>query len=130
MWDLANPNAILNDNIDTKFSVSESKQVYFSKGNLQYNPKNETWRFAENQWDVCHQSGDNVGEDYASWQGDDKWTDLFGWGMWLDEITDMAKIVNTSQNVTEYAPLLTDDDSEFKNNKKTVEGIVWQTFFA
>lgn len=121
------PVAILNDNIDTKFSVSESKQVYFSKGNLQYNPKNETWRFAENQWDVCHQSDDSVGEDYASWQGDDKWTDLFGWGMWLDEITDKAKIVNTSQNKTEYAPLLTDDGTEFKNNKKTLDGIAWQT---
>ena len=28
-------------------------QVYFSQGNLQYKPSTNTWRFAENQWDLC-----------------------------------------------------------------------------
>lgn len=33
------------------FSVSPTKQVYFSKGNLKYNGSTSTWSFEENQWD-------------------------------------------------------------------------------
>lgn len=33
-----------------KFSVSETKQVNFSQGNLQYNQDTKTWRFADNQY--------------------------------------------------------------------------------
>lgn len=33
------------------FSVSATKKVYFSKGNLQYQASTNTWRFATNQWD-------------------------------------------------------------------------------
>ena len=35
----------------SEFSVSETKKVYFSQGNLQYQASTNTWRFAENQWD-------------------------------------------------------------------------------
>ena len=40
------------------FSVSDSKQVTFSKGNLQYTQSTNTWSFAENQWDYI--GTDNV----------------------------------------------------------------------
>lgn len=65
------------------FTVSsEGKKVYFSKGNLQYNASADPqWRFAENQYDICHKSNDEVGNNYKNWK--DKWTDLFGWGTWL-----------------------------------------------
>ncbi len=33
------------------FSISEEQQVRFSKGNLQYRPYFDQWRFAECQWD-------------------------------------------------------------------------------
>ena len=69
------------------FSVSETKKVYFSKGNLQYQASTKTWRFADNQWDfiggehgVIHTgnvnacSNNNISETYAGW------IDLFGWG--------------------------------------------------
>ncbi len=46
------------------FSVSESKIVAFSKGNLQYRPSDGKWRFAGHQWDY----------------GNNGWLDLFGWG--------------------------------------------------
>ena len=46
-----------NDGIGT-FSVSDSKQVTFSKGNLQYTQSTNTWSFAENQWDYI--GTDNV----------------------------------------------------------------------
>lgn len=36
--------------INSVFSVSATEQVYFSKGNLQYQTKTNTWRFADNQY--------------------------------------------------------------------------------
>lgn len=57
-----------------KFSVSESKQVVFSKGNLQYHMESKKWRFAETQTDF-------IGAyifDYAV-QFRDGWNDMFSW---------------------------------------------------
>ncbi len=48
------------------FSVSATKTVHFSQGNLQY--VGGTWRFAEHQWDI-------IGNAQA-----DNNRDLFGWG--------------------------------------------------
>ena len=81
------------------FSVASDKKVVFSPGNLQYNTGTKEWRFAPHQYDVCHATGDNVGEDYASWKTDSKWTDLLGWGMWLDG-TDATSITQTSLAVS------------------------------
>ena len=68
------------------FSVSDSKQVTFSKGNLQYTQSTNTWSFASTQWEMI--GTDNVtGGSVSSTQhgyyrdGDalaDK-VDLFGW---------------------------------------------------
>lgn len=69
------------------FSVSESKQVYFSKGNLQYTQSTNTWSFAENQYDYIgtdNVTGGSVSSDPN--KGDRKEgtaladkVDLFGW---------------------------------------------------
>ena len=59
--------------INGLFSVSETKQVYFSKGNLQYQASTNTWHFAENQWDYAGSGNSNVSEFYSGW------IDLFGW---------------------------------------------------
>ena len=56
------------------FSVSDSKRVSFSPGNLQYNAAAGQWRFAEEQYDCCADGNANVGSHY------DGWIDLFGWG--------------------------------------------------
>ena len=40
------------------FSVAADKQVYFTKGNLQYTQSTKTWSFAENQYDML--GTDNV----------------------------------------------------------------------
>ena len=56
---------IIDGAIMAKFSVSETKKVYFSMGNLQYNSegthkcadgtiKSGTWRFAEKQYELKH----------------------------------------------------------------------------
>ena len=60
------------DGIDV-FSVSDSKQVTFSKGNLQYHPANNEWRFAESQLDYIGDANSNCSSTYNGW------LDLFGW---------------------------------------------------
>ncbi|MBQ7631413.1 MAG: hypothetical protein IJS82_01440 [Paludibacteraceae bacterium] len=56
-----------------EFSVSATKKVHFSQGNLQYQATTNTWRFADNQYTRCKTNG-YIAEDY------DGWIDLFGWG--------------------------------------------------
>lgn len=56
------------------FSVSATKQVTFSKGNLQYQASTNTWRFAEHQYDYIGEANKNISATYSGW------IDLFGWG--------------------------------------------------
>ena len=69
-----------------KFTInSYGDQIYFSKGNLQYQASTDTWRFAENQWDYVgddNTTGGNVsGSDNRSISSTySGWIDLFGWG--------------------------------------------------
>lgn len=67
------------------FSVSTTKQVRFSRGNLQYNTIGKhrtadggtapgTWRFAQKQYEILGDENEHVS---ASNTG---WIDLFGWG--------------------------------------------------
>ena len=56
------------------FSVSETKTVMFSPGNLQYQASTKTWRFAEHQWEVIGEDNQNISASYSGW------IDLFGWG--------------------------------------------------
>ena len=55
--------------LNGEFSVSATKKVRFSKGNLQYNVTNQTWQFAANQYDYLGDDNDVTGV-----------MDLFGWG--------------------------------------------------
>ena len=59
-----------------QFSVSNSQQIFFSQGNLQYIGSATTpyWKFADHQWDYF---GNNTGQNSSSWKVD---RDLFGWG--------------------------------------------------
>ena len=73
------------------FSVSATQQVHFSQGNLQYQARTNTWRFAEHQYDyvgtqtaayegafhggnVSGSDNRNISSTYSGW------IDLFGWG--------------------------------------------------
>ena len=67
--------------INGLFSVSETKKVYFSKGNLQatYDGSSWTWSFAEHQYDALGEAGANTlinGNGTVSAPGS---VDLFGW---------------------------------------------------
>ena len=65
---------IENGTIKAAFSVSQTKKVYFSTGNLQYQASTGTWQFAENQYDVVGNDNSNISSTNAAF------IDLFGWG--------------------------------------------------
>jgi uncharacterized protein (TIGR02145 family) len=83
-----NPNP---SNTAKAFSISDSKQVTFSKGNLQYHPANKEWRFAENQTDYIGNANSNCSSTYNGW------LDLFGWST---ATTNFG--VSTSTSSTDY----------------------------
>lgn len=75
--------------INGLFSVSETQQVWFSQGNLQYQASTGTWKFATNSYDYVGGkrlpggstyygnvggSNNNISMTYSGW------IDLFGWG--------------------------------------------------
>lgn len=80
------PNTAPEGAIPALFSISETQQVFFSKGNLQYQASTGTWRFAEHQWDFV--GGGDYGTVYENGVKCDNtqispaysgWIDLFGW---------------------------------------------------
>ena len=67
------PNTAPEGAIPALFSVSSTQQVFFSKGNLQYQASTGTWRFAEYQWDYVGSNNSQISQTYSGW------IDLFGW---------------------------------------------------
>ena len=70
------PDAGLNDDgsLCGVFAVSDSTQVAFSRGNLQYQPSSASWRFAESQKEILGRDNENISASYTGW------IDLFAWG--------------------------------------------------
>lgn len=64
----------VNGKLPGLFSVSDSLQVQFSMGNLQYQPSSDVWRFATNQYDVLDCERYKVSAEYNGW------LDAFAWG--------------------------------------------------
>ena len=61
--------------LDGFYSVSDTKKVFFSQGNLQYNNGGVTWRFAPNQWD-------RIGNDGGQYTSESTGArDVFAWAM-------------------------------------------------
>ncbi|MEE0923397.1 MAG: hypothetical protein UIB40_03620 [Paludibacteraceae bacterium] len=75
------------------FSVSSTKKVVFSPGNLQYDRMSRTWSFAENQYDAL--GANNVKNGALA----DK-IDLFGWS---GSNSAVLYGVNLSDNALDYA---------------------------
>lgn len=58
------------------FSISASKQIQFSQGNLQYRPRINSWRFAPHQYDYAGADNQYVTQLATC----NVWIDLFGYG--------------------------------------------------
>ncbi|MBR5082369.1 MAG: hypothetical protein IKX35_08030 [Bacteroidales bacterium] len=89
------PSGVPEGAINGLFTINENgDQVYFSKGNLQYQASTDTWRFAENQWNYVggvdyNQNMLEYGNVYENGVKCDNamisstysgWIDLFGYG--------------------------------------------------
>ena len=81
--------SLLNGKLPGKFSVSETKQIQFSQGNLQYQASTKLWRFGENQYSVVGTEKYSSSEKYGNVANSDNvnisatysgWIDLFGYG--------------------------------------------------
>ncbi len=90
------------------FSVSETKKVVFSPGNLQYTRSTRTWSFAEHQYDILgtenvtggNESYDAIFGYSKSGNGLSDKIDLFGWS----GRTGSAKWgISTSQSNSDYS---------------------------
>lgn len=95
---------IVDGAIISEFSVSTTKKVYFSQGNLQYQASTNTWRFAQNQYDWIGVSNDNRSATYSGW------IDLFAYGTsgynlqypYLDLIEEDCPQINSDIALTNY----------------------------
>ena len=81
------------------FSVSATKKVYFSCGNLQYNTETQKYQFAEHQYDVIGDGGANTGENGIR--------DLFGWGTWQEGKDPMLSETDDSKYFYDQSKLST-----------------------
>lgn len=60
--------------INGAFSISDTSKIFFSKGNLQYQPSSGTWRFALSQNNYVGNANSNISD--STYSG---WLDLFGY---------------------------------------------------
>ena len=90
----------INGKLPGSFSVSATKKVCFSQGNLQYQGSTNSWRFATHQYNYI---GNNAGNTAPS-ESQTEWMDLFGWGTsgWDNGNRNAYQPYSTSENVSDY----------------------------
>ena len=78
-YKLKSVTAVPTGGINGKFSISATKQVYFSKGNLQatYDGSTWSWDFAKNQWDYIGADNNKVNGNGSV--SSNCTIDVFGW---------------------------------------------------
>ena len=76
------------------FSVSATRKVSFSSGNLQYRASTNTWRFASYQYDYIGAANKSISKTYNGW------IDLFGWS---GSTGSAIWGVSTSQSNSDYS---------------------------
>ena len=136
--------------INGKFSVSDTKQVYFSKGNLQATTTdygaNWTWAFAANQWDYVGSVAANTSMktdgtgtvtangtvDLFGWVGaSSSWTSAAKWGISASKISADYGTVNGEALKSDWGNVpgigtgwrtLTKAEWEYLFNERTVKG--------
>lgn len=98
---------------DGRFSVSETKKVYFAPGNLQYQASTGTWRFAEHQYDYVGEDNEHISSTYSGW------IDLFGWGTWTGS--------SPNPYITDDHVNYTFDPADFQGTVAGYESRTWRT---
>ena len=113
------------------FSVSGSKTVKFSKGNLQatYDGSNWTWAFAANQWDyIGNAAGNTMVTATSPFISENATVDLFGWVGASSNWTGVNKYGITSSSATNNKNGYGNVASEsLKSDWGTLIGSGWRT---
>lgn len=65
----------LSGRVNGIYSVSDTKKVYFSRGNLRYHVEDNIWQFADRQYNMVGFANSKIGFEEVGW------IDLFGWGL-------------------------------------------------
>lgn len=106
-------------NFGGPFSVSDSKKVIISSGNLQYKASDNIWRFAPSQFDCIRSGNSNIADDY------DGWIDLFGWGtrdnptLHTTNSADYSTFKDWGSNIGAGWRTLTNTESSYLFNTRT-----------
>ena len=107
------------------FSINaKGDKVQFSKGNLQYKPSTQTWRFAEKQNDQCGTYYNQyVAADY------DEFIDLFGWGTGANPVEvgliDEYAHINPYSNFTDWGTNAISNGGNEANLWRTLTKTEW-----
>ena len=104
--------------INGLFSVSGSSQVYFSKGNLQYQASTGTWRFAESQLDYIGSANSNISSSYSGW------IDLFGWGTGNNP-TNSSESSSSNSSFTDWGSKPISNGGNLANQWRTLTSYEW-----
>ncbi len=115
------------------YKISDTKSVYFSQGNLQFNVAQGshitadgtalgTWRFAENQYDYIGEANENISETY------DGWIDLFGWGTGLNPTNSSASDSDYG-SFTDWGVNAISNGGNEPNKWRTLTTSEWQYLF-
>jgi len=118
--------------IDGLFSVSSTKQVYFSQGNLQatYDGSSWSWAFATNQWDcILNNEGNtkitNTPPYVSGYSGSSTTVDLFCWVGASSAFEGVAQYGITSSSV--MADYGTSKIEDLKSDWGNTIGSGWRT---
>lgn len=113
------------------FSVSDSKKVSFSKGNLQatYDGSDWTWAFAANQWDyIGNAAGNTMVTATSPFISENATVDLFGWVGASSNWTGVNKYGITSSKATNNKDGYGNVASEsLKSDWGALIGLGWRT---
>ncbi len=113
------------------FSVSSTKKVSFSKGNLQatYDGSNWTWAFAANQWDyIGNAAGNTMVTATSPFISKNATVDLFGWVGASSTWTGVNKYGITSSSATNETNGYGNVASEsLKSDWGALIGLGWRT---
>ena len=109
------------------FSVSATKQVWFSQGNLQYQanstgaasaPYTGVWRFATNQYEAIGSGNSNVSASYGGW------IDFFGWGSG-NQPTQTSEDPNTYSSFVDWGTNVISNGGNTANLWRTLSESEW-----
>lgn len=106
--------------LDSTFSISANRKITFSKGNLQYHPRNKEWRFAPKQTDIIGTGNNDIYDNYNGW------IDLFGWGTGASPTTTEYSVFSSQGYETFVDWGSNHIDNDMPNTWRTLTASEWE----